>query len=158
MTNKDIERLLVFFDDNDMTWDEYASLKAKLEGELEKAKKYDDLMKANSEIVQNNISHTQILQENKQLQDSIEDLKNELKVKEWYVIAKDQEQRIIKKNHELNNLKQKLEKYEVLATSPEEIDRVLDKLVNIKELNNDHLRHFPKSEFAKELNKELSKK
>ncbi len=38
----------------------------------EKAEKYDDLMKANSEIVQNNISHTQILQENKQLKENLE--------------------------------------------------------------------------------------
>jgi len=166
MTNKDIERLLVFFDDNGMTWDEYASLKVKLEGELEKAKKYDDLMKANSEIVQNNISHTQILQENKQLKNKYEikvkglQLSYEVLDKEIKSLKEELEQRI--KNFEelaviSKELKDKLTMYEVLATSPEEIDRVLDKLTNIKELNDEHLRHFPSSVMAKELKKELSK-
>lgn len=42
---------------------------------IKKAHKYDLLMKANSEIVQGNISHTEIYQENKKLKEIIENVK-----------------------------------------------------------------------------------
>ena len=49
---------------------EYANfLQLDFDSIKEKAEKYDSLMKANNEILKNNISHTQIQQENKQLKE-----------------------------------------------------------------------------------------
>jgi len=85
--------------------------KQHLEQLLEKEKKYDDLMKANSEIVQNNISHTEIFQENKSLKEELDiaEKRNSIYFKDVTILEKT----IYESNIHTLNLKAKLDKYEL---------------------------------------------
>jgi PHD/YefM family antitoxin component YafN of YafNO toxin-antitoxin module len=76
--NKDLERLLELYhknrDDNGILmskdeWKEYQTLKSKLESQLLSEGKYESLMEANSQVVQDNITMSQYQQQIKELQD-----------------------------------------------------------------------------------------
>ena len=76
--NKDLERLLELYhknrDDNGILmskdeWKEYQTLKSKLESQLLSEGKYESLMEANSQVVQDNITMSQYQQQIKELQE-----------------------------------------------------------------------------------------
>lgn len=62
----------------------------------QKAQKYDELMKANSEIVKNNINHTQIFQDNKNLKAELEQVSDKLgnELQEKYLEIEEFKQKI----------------------------------------------------------------
>lgn len=79
--NSDLERLLLLYkeiitqniDSCDFDTNmEYHNTKSKIEKELEKAKKYDDLMKANSEQIKENISNTILYQKYKEQENQLQ--------------------------------------------------------------------------------------
>jgi len=63
----------VSLEGEDIVWTEKQAneLKKQILSNQEKAEKYDRLMKANSEVVQQNISLTQLHEENKQLREKL---------------------------------------------------------------------------------------
>lgn len=126
MTNKDLDRLLEFcivnpFSDHEEK--EFESLKAKLEGELEKAEKFDSIMDTNA-VMQWSQSTTKkfkatmelnrkLEQENKQLKEENQRMNMDLLATTKELIKS--KETLMERNNQLINKKQKLEKIEKFA-------------------------------------------